>query len=217
MYKLLLCWRYLRTRYIALASIISVTLGVATMIVVNSVMAGFNREMQDRIHGILSDLVIESHSMNGFHDPEWHMNEIRRIAGDTIAGMTPTVIVPAMLSFHVGGQWVTRQVNFIGVEAETHAQVSDFGRFLQHPANREQLSFELRPGGYDMYDHQAGPDAHKRSQMQYAGWEHRRMMGERQKAYEDAVLPQHPVDDPFGDKSTTDPDKGTAVPVRRLQ
>jgi len=41
MYKLLLCWRYLRTRYIALASIISVMLGVATMIVVNSVMAGF--------------------------------------------------------------------------------------------------------------------------------------------------------------------------------
>ena len=43
MYKLLLCWRYLRTRYIALASIVSVTLGVATMIVVNSVMAGLHR------------------------------------------------------------------------------------------------------------------------------------------------------------------------------
>ena len=46
MYKLLLCWRYLRTRYIALASIVSVTLGVATLIVVNSVMAGFT-EMQE--------------------------------------------------------------------------------------------------------------------------------------------------------------------------
>ena len=44
MYKYLLCWRYLKTRYIALASVISVMLGVATMIVVNSVMAGFRRE-----------------------------------------------------------------------------------------------------------------------------------------------------------------------------
>jgi lipoprotein-releasing system permease protein len=44
MYKLLLCVRYLRTRYIALASIISVMLGVATMIVVNSVMAGFTSQ-----------------------------------------------------------------------------------------------------------------------------------------------------------------------------
>ena len=50
MYKLLLCWRYLRTRYIALASIVSVMLGVATMIVVNAVMEGFTHEMQDRIH-----------------------------------------------------------------------------------------------------------------------------------------------------------------------
>ena len=38
MYKLLLSWRYLRTRWIAVASIISVTLGVATMIIVNAVM-----------------------------------------------------------------------------------------------------------------------------------------------------------------------------------
>ena len=82
MYKLLLCWRYLRTRYIALASIISVMLGVATMIVVNSVMAGFTHEMQDRIHGILSDVVFESHSLDGFPDADWHMAEIRKVAGD---------------------------------------------------------------------------------------------------------------------------------------
>ena len=60
MYKLLLSWRYLRTRYIALASIISVTLGVGTLIVVNSVMAGFTREMHVRLHGILSPPVERS-------------------------------------------------------------------------------------------------------------------------------------------------------------
>ena len=41
MYKLLLCWRYLRTRYIALICIVSIMLGVATLIVTNGVMAGF--------------------------------------------------------------------------------------------------------------------------------------------------------------------------------
>ena len=69
MYKLLLSWRYLRTRYIALASIISVTLGVGTLIVVNSVMAGFTREMHVRLHGILSDVIVESHSMDGLVEP----------------------------------------------------------------------------------------------------------------------------------------------------
>ena len=63
MYKYLLCWRYLKTRYIALASVISVMLGVATMIVVNSVMAGFAHTMRDRLHGILADVVVESYDL----------------------------------------------------------------------------------------------------------------------------------------------------------
>ncbi len=77
MYKLLLSLRYLRTRYIALASVVSVTLGVATMIVVNSVMEGFAREMQGRIHGILSDVVFESHNLEGFlrcRRPTWNVS-----------------------------------------------------------------------------------------------------------------------------------------------
>ena len=60
MYKLMLAWRYLRTRYIALASIVSVTLGVATLVVVNSVMSGFTHEMHKRLHGILSDMELMS-------------------------------------------------------------------------------------------------------------------------------------------------------------
>jgi lipoprotein-releasing system permease protein len=187
MYKLLLCWRYLRTRWIALASVISVTLGVATMIVVNAVMAGFSHEMQTRIHGILSDLVFESHSLSGFQDPEWHMAEIRRAAGDAIEGMTPTVAVPAMLNFQVRGQWITRQVMFIGIDEATHAGVSDFGRYLQHPANRQQLSFDLRDGGYDTIDSQAGGTEPTRPALEGAGWPHRRMRVERERLWREKL------------------------------
>jgi len=190
MYKLLLCWRYLRTRWIALASVISVTLGVATMIVVNAVMAGFSNEMQTRIHGILSDLVFESHSLSGFQDPVWHMEEIERAAGDQIDGMTPTVAVPAMLSFQVRGQWVTRQVMFIGIDPDTHAQVSDFGQYLQHPANREQLSFDLREGGYDTTDSQNPTEQPTRPALQHAGWPHRRMRIERERLWKERQATQ---------------------------
>jgi len=76
MYKLLLCQRYLRTRYIALASIISVTLGVATMIVVNAVMAGFSSEMRMRIQGILSDIIIETRNYDGELNAELHKRVI---------------------------------------------------------------------------------------------------------------------------------------------
>jgi lipoprotein-releasing system permease protein len=187
MYKLLLCWRYLRTRWIALASIVSVTLGVATMIVVNAVMAGFSYEMQTRIHGILSDLVFESHSLSGFQDPTWHMEEIKRAAGDDIVGMTPTVAVPAMLNFQVRGQWITRQIMLIGIDEATHAQVSDFGRYLQHPANRGQLSFGLREGGYDTVDSQSDTKAVTRPALEGAGWPHRRMRVARERAWRDKL------------------------------
>jgi lipoprotein-releasing system permease protein len=188
MYKLLLCWRYLRTRWIALASVVSVTLGVATMIVVNAVMAGFSHEMQTRIHGILSDIVFESHSLSGFQDPQWHMDEIRRAAGDDIAGMTPTVAVPAMLNFQVRGQWVTRQIMFIGIDEASHAQVSDFGRYLQHPANRTQLSFDLRDGGYDTVDSQQTESTlPTRPALEGAGWPHRRMRVERERLWREKL------------------------------
>jgi lipoprotein-releasing system permease protein len=190
MYKFLLCWRYLRTRYIALASIVSVTLGVATMIVVNSVMAGFNLEMQQRIHGILSDIVFESRSLSGFQDPQYHMDEIRRVAGDDVIGMTPTIIVPGMLSFQLRGETITRQVNLIGIDQETHAQVSDFSQFLQHPANRETLSFNLREEGYDQHDHQVGPGGISRPQMEIAGWEYRRRQAIRRKERERSMAPE---------------------------
>lgn len=182
MYKLLLCWRYLRTRYIALASIISVTLGVATMIVVNAVMAGFTHEMQDRIHGVLADVVFESRNLNeGFFDPAWHMDRIRDVAGDDIEAMTPTVIVPAMLNFEFRNQVVTRPVQLIGIEERSGSVAGEFGKYLQHPENRKELSFDLRESGYDATDHQR-VSAAPRPQMAEAGWEHRRRWGEIQRA-----------------------------------
>src|SRR5262249_60020792 len=69
-YKYLLCWRYLLTRYLALACIISVMLGVATLIVVNSVMSGFSTKLKSRLHGLLSDIVVESWEFDGFPDPD---------------------------------------------------------------------------------------------------------------------------------------------------
>jgi lipoprotein-releasing system permease protein len=165
MYKMLLSWRYLRTRYIALASIISVTLGVATLVVVNSVMAGFTREMHKRLHGILSDIVFESHNLDGFPDPDWHAERIKQVVGNDLAGLTPVVHVPALLRMKVRGQHHTRQINLIGIDRETYAQVSDFGQYLLHPENRKQLSFLLREDGYA-----PGREGFPRS-----GWVHRRM------------------------------------------
>jgi lipoprotein-releasing system permease protein len=185
MYKLLLCWRYLRTRYIALASIISVTLGVATMIVVNAVMAGFSHEMEDKMHGILSDVVLESRSIGGFGDSEAHMDAIQKIAGQWMQGMTPTVHTPAMITFQAhGGGLVQRQIMFIGIDERTYSSVSDLNKYLQHADNRKQLSWELRDGGYDEHDHQGNEKSAPRPELPNSGWPWRRFEIERQKAWQ---------------------------------
>ena len=162
MYKLLLCLRYLRSRYIALASIISVMLGVATMIVVNSVMSGFQSEMYTRLHGILSDIVVEAHSADGLEDHESVQAEIRQVLGDDLEGITTTVHVPAIIAMNVRGQWQRKQINLIGVDKETYGDVGDFSQYLLHPENRKQLGFQLREDGFD-------------SRLGDAGWPYRRM------------------------------------------
>jgi lipoprotein-releasing system permease protein len=174
MYKLLLCWRYLRTRYIALLCIVSVTLGVATMIVVNSVMAGFTHEMQGRLNGLLGDVIVRTRSMDGALDADAHMAKIHETVGDVVVGMSPTVHVPALLTMTVGGEMMPRQVTVVGIDEATYANVSQFGDFLQHPENRKQLSFNLRDDGYDVLDHQVDPaDAKPREVMRDAGWKYR--------------------------------------------
>jgi lipoprotein-releasing system permease protein len=176
-YKLLLCWRYLRTRWIALASIVSVTLGVATMIVVNAVMDGFTTEMQNRIHGILSDVVVESRNLEGFYDPEWHLARIREAAGDKIDATTVTVTVPALLNFQYRGTTVTRPVQLIGIDEQAGGMASEFAQYLQHPKNRQQMTFALHDGGYHVKDPTGGEDGLIRPQLADAGWKHRRRWG----------------------------------------
>ena len=197
MYKLLLCLRYLRTRYIALASIVSVMLGVATMIVVNSVMSGFTNEMQTRLHGILGDISIEAVSTNGFPDAEGHMEKIKEVLGDDVEAMTPICTTAGIINYKTFGRWRTQEVIVIGIDANSRGDVGDFHNYLQHPENRKHLSFDLREGGYDTSDHQADrkesgmlgklakwwkkepKDGEEkplgsRMQMEDAGWEHRK-------------------------------------------
>jgi lipoprotein-releasing system permease protein len=191
MYKFLLSLRYLRTRYIALASVISVTLGVATLIIVNSVMAGFQDEMYKRLHGILSDIVVESHSLEGIPDPDHLMDQIGEALGSDVVAMTPNIHVPAMLSFQLRDGWHTRPINLIGVDRETYAGVSDISQYLLHPENQQQLSFALRDGNYD-------------PRIGMAGWFHRRNRVALEKAHEQERLRREALQQ-AGNRPTTPP------------
>jgi lipoprotein-releasing system permease protein len=155
-YKLLLCWRYLRTRYLALICIVSVMLGVATLVVVNSVMSGFSTKLRDRLHGLLSDIVVETPNYNGFPLTDEEMMRLIREspAGPHIDAMTPTIEVVAMANFELSlrdvdpmlyreRQKVTRPIRVIGVDPKGRAAIGGFAEFLTDPNRKANPSFDL--------------------------------------------------------------------------
>jgi lipoprotein-releasing system permease protein len=145
-YKLLLCWRYLLTRYLALACIISVMLGVATLIVVNSVMSGFSTKLKQRLHGLLSDVLVEAYAQDGFPDPDAKMRLIANSPiGPKIEAMTPVIEVVGLLQTTYHGELQPpRIVRLIGVDPRGRTQIGGFAEYLTDPRNQGEPSFELR-------------------------------------------------------------------------
>ena len=160
MYKLLLSTRYLRTRFIALASIISVMLGVATMIVVNSVMSGFSSEMRTRIHAILADVSIETNSLNGEPDAQAQIDLVNKVASEYVDSVSATVEVFGLLHFRRGGQWIPRPVTLVGIDPAAETLVSpltenlDSYRTIQEDGivSRAALRSSNEPVGWDLTD-----------------------------------------------------------------
>ena len=145
MYKLLLATKYLKTRMIAFVSIISVTLGVATMIVVNSVMAGFSGEMQDRLRGLLSDIAIITHNSDGFEDPASLLRIIEESVGSEVVATTPTVEMWGMMSFHIMGQEEQRPVRIVGILPEGKNQVSPLSHYLLSRQTKDLSNKDQQP------------------------------------------------------------------------
>jgi lipoprotein-releasing system permease protein len=148
MYKLLLCWRYLRTRYLAMVCIVSVMLGVATLIVVNSVMSGFSTKLRDRLHSMLSDVDVESRTLDGFADPQGKMDQIRGddVLHDKIVSMSATLEIFAMLRYRWGGEPILRPVKVIGIDAAERARMGGFAEHLFDDQERPlPPSFDLGP------------------------------------------------------------------------
>src|SRR6266852_3399777 len=159
MYKLLLCWRYLISRYLALACIVSIMLGVATLIVVNSVMAGFSTKLKNRLHGLLSDVLVESLDQHGFADPEEKMQRIWNSAiGEKIEAMTPTMDIPGLIQVtYKGMEMQPRPVRIIGIDPKGRARLGGFAEYLMNPDNRANPSFELTPEVKLQHDAKYGP------------------------------------------------------------
>jgi len=154
-YQVLLSQRYLRSRVVNIIAIVAVALGVTALIIVSSVMDGFARDIQQRIRGIMSDIVIDSGQLVGIGDYERLMRRIEKVPD--VKACAPLVECPFVL-IRRGKQ--TRFGQLRGIDLEREKKTSEIEAYLKRlrdevEEQQDELG-ELQAGGG------SGTDARRR-------------------------------------------------------
>ncbi|MCB9832022.1 MAG: FtsX-like permease family protein [Planctomycetes bacterium] len=157
MYRLSLAFRYLRRRKIAYVSVVAIAVGVMAMIVVNSVMEGFQRRIKDSIFRVDGSLKVQIRDLDPIDTPDYEQRILARLApfmasrGGEIVAASPRLVQPAMLSTRdreIG--WPPeidlRQdfITLIGIDAATERRVTPLDELLDAMRDRSRKPGEAR-------------------------------------------------------------------------
>lgn len=126
MYKWFLAFRYLHTKLIAILAIVAVTLCVTMMLVVISVMGGFLDMVKERSRGLLSDLIVDNGSLQGFPFYQEFMDHLKvsEATRDLIAATTPTIHNYGIL--RVPATNYTKPIRAVGIRLKEYGRVNTF-------------------------------------------------------------------------------------------
>jgi lipoprotein-releasing system permease protein len=141
-YELIIGWRYTRAgrssgrngfiSFISGVSMLGIALGVAALIIVLSVMNGFQKEVRDRMLSVVSHIELYAPIGEGLSDTQALMQQVKQ--HPAVVGAAPFVAQQALLA---RGEDM-RGAMVRGIDPNTEAQVSDF--ILDIPNNtRESL------------------------------------------------------------------------------
>ncbi len=123
--------------FISTVSMLGIALGVAALIVVLSVMNGFQKEVRDRMLSVLSH--VEIHAPTGLGDWSTLINQVQAHPG--VLGAAPMIMSQALVT---RGD-VMRGVALRGVDPDLEGRVSEIPKhFIQGKA------LELKPGEFGM-------------------------------------------------------------------
>ena len=145
-YELLLGWRYTRagrsTRrngfisFISAASIVGIALGVAALIIVLSVMNGFQKEVRDRMLGVVSHIEVMSVDGSGLQDVPGLLQRVK--TQPEVVGAAPFVNGQSLIAH---GEDM-RGVLVRGIEPELEPQVANVA------ASNQEVLKQLQPGSF---------------------------------------------------------------------
>ena len=136
-YELILGWRYTRagraTRrngfisFISGVSMLGIALGVAALIIVLSVMNGFQKEVRDRMLSVVSHIEIFAPSGATLPDPVRTLAEVKR--HPEVVGAAPFVSAQALLARGEDMKGVLVR----GIDPALEPEVTDLGTAMQAP------------------------------------------------------------------------------------
>ena len=148
-YELLIGWRYTRAgrnagrngfiSFISGVSMLGIGLGVAALIIVLSVMNGFQKEVRDRMLAVVSHIELSTPSSEGFADLDTVLQKVHQ--HPEVLAAAPFVAQQALLA---RGEDM-RGALVRGIEPELEAKVSDFT--LQLPPKTRA---SLQPGSFNV-------------------------------------------------------------------
>ena len=129
-YELIIGWRYTRAgrssgrngfiSFISGVSMLGIALGVAALIIVLSVMNGFQKEVRDRMLSVVSHIELYAPMGEGLADTQALMQQVKQ--HPAVVGAAPFVAQQALLA---RGEDM-RGAMVRGIDPNTEAQVSDF-------------------------------------------------------------------------------------------
>jgi lipoprotein-releasing system permease protein len=137
--------RYLRTKMITAISVAGVALGVAAMVVVLSVMSGFELDLKKKIVGTNAHAILQKRGLD-FSNYQAQIDKIMRIPG--VVAATPFIYNEVMVSsdYNSAGVFVK------GIEPQTAGAVTNFDKsivegnveLLKHPEKIEDYLEQQR-------------------------------------------------------------------------
>ena len=152
MYRIILTYRYLRSRWLTLVAMIATFLGVAALVIVLAVMNGFVKEIRQSVRGGLADIIVEA-DIVGF---PYYDDFIARMKQDpNVAEATPAIQLYGMVQIVAAGPEADRNGLAVakistpciiyGLRPVETARVNRFAEYLKRQHNDASPSFAVPP------------------------------------------------------------------------
>ncbi len=156
MYKLFLTRRYLLRKKIAIFAILSVWLCVAMVLIVFSVMDGFLDNIKQHSRGLLSDVIVDNATLQGFPYYEEFGDYLARTMPDKVEMTTPVIYNYGIM--RVGSNNYTKPVRLVAVNLEEYCKINTFKESLYYEKYFPGLTtFKPMPMPYAGYKSETQP------------------------------------------------------------